>query len=97
MKHGKFKYGVAACAVVLMFVMASVVGASSVGDTVDQVCSRCHSKRRICLNIGVKTEAAWKATVKKMVDKGAQLSPDKVDAVAGYLAGLAPGTGTVCQ
>ncbi|MBI9080617.1 MAG: hypothetical protein JEY79_12875 [Pseudodesulfovibrio sp.] len=99
MKCAKFKFNVAACVVALMLAIALVggVSASSVGDTVKDVCSRCHSNRRICLNVGVKTNVAWVSTVGKMVDKGAQLSPDSIDEVAGYLSGLAPGTGSVCQ
>ena len=61
------------------------------------MCSRCHSPKRICLNLGVKSAPAWKATVEKMVGKGAQLPTDKIEAAAGYLSGLAPGEGTLCQ
>jgi len=97
MKYGKLKFGLAACAIVLMFAMAGVVGASDIGATIKQTCSRCHSTKRICLNLGVKNKASWKSTVNKMVGKGAKLPADQIDAAVGYLSGLAPGTGTVCQ
>lgn len=97
MKQGKLKYGVTVCIVTLMVSMAGIVGASEIGDTVKNACSMCHSTKRVCLNLGVKSGAAWKATVTKMVAKGAQLKADEIDMAAGYLAGLAPGTGTVCQ
>lgn len=97
MKQGKLKYGVAACIVVLMVAMAGIVGSSEIGDTVKNACSMCHSTKRVCLNLGVKSEAAWKSTITKMVAKGAQLQDNGIDVAAGYLAGLAPGTGSVCQ
>ena len=97
MKIGEFRYSVVFCSFVLLGSMAGFVGASDIGAVVKKDCSMCHSTKRICLNLGVKSEAAWKATIIKMVGKGSQLSADTIDAAAGYLSNLAPGTGTVCQ
>jgi len=97
MTFRKARYALAGCAVVVGFTLAGMAGASDMGQTVKQTCSRCHSPKRICLNLGVKNDAAWKATVTRMVQKGAQLPANQIDAATAYLAGLAPGTGTVCE
>lgn len=93
----KARYVLAGFVICAGFAMAGMAGAADIGQTVRQACARCHSPKRICLNLGVKSDAAWKATVARMVEKGAQLPADQVEAAAGYLSGLAPGTGTVCE
>lgn len=93
----KVRYVLAGCVVAGVVALAGAGGASDIGQTVKQSCSRCHTTKRICLNLGVKSDVAWKATVARMVDKGTQLPVDQIDAAAGYLSGLAPGTGTVCE
>ncbi|ADU61853.1 MAG: hypothetical protein KUA35_07245 [Pseudodesulfovibrio sp.] len=93
----KVRYVLAGCVVAGVFALAGVGGASDIGPTVKQSCSRCHTTKRICLNLGVKSDTAWKATVARMVEKGAQLPAGQIDAAAGYLTGLAPGGGTVCE
>ncbi|MUM78554.1 hypothetical protein GKC30_12995 [Pseudodesulfovibrio sp. F-1] len=93
----KTRYALAGCAMAGIFALAGMAGASDIGQTVKQACSRCHSPKRVCLTVGVKNDAAWKATVARMVQKGAQLPADRIDAASAYLAGLAPGTGTVCE
>lgn len=97
MKRIKRQYALAACACVMFFSLAATTGASNIGAVVKKACSRCHSTKRICLNVGVKSEAAWKATIRKMVGKGAKLPVDRIDAAATYLSNLAPGSGSVCQ
>lgn len=79
-----------------IFALAGLAGASDIGATVKRACTTCHSAKRICLNLGVKSEAAWQATVQKMVAKGAQLSADQVGPAASYLAGLRQGGGPIC-
>jgi len=89
---------IGAGALVVTFVLATgFAGAADVGATIQSVCSKCHSTKRICLNVGAKDRAGWEATVKAMVAKGARLSPADIGPAADYLSGLAPGTGTVCQ
>lgn len=97
MKSGKIKYLLAAFICIVSFSLAGISGASDIGASVKEACSRCHSTKRICLNLGVKSEDAWKATVTKMVSKGAQLSSDKIDTAASYLTGLTPGAAPLCQ
>lgn len=97
MKAGRIHLFIAASICVVVLALAGAGRASDIGDTVKQVCSRCHSTKRICLNVGVKSASAWKSTVTQMVGKGAQLPADKIEAAVGYLSGLAPGTGSVCQ
>lgn len=75
----------------------AVTSASDIGALVKEKCSVCHSTKRICKSIGIKDAAGWNKTIKRMLAKGAPLPSDQVGAAAGYLTGLAPGTGTVCQ
>lgn len=96
MKSGKIVFLSVVVASFMLFAFG-VSGASDMGNAVKQACSSCHSTKRICLNAGVKSAEAWKATVEKMVAKGAGLPADQIDAAADYLTALAPGTGPVCE
>jgi hypothetical protein len=91
------RYVAAGCLGAALCVLVGVAGAADMGQTVSQACSRCHSTKRICMNQGVKSEAAWKATVAAMIDKGAQLPAGQAAAAAAYLAGLASGAGPLCR
>lgn len=84
---------VCASALILFAVSAS---ANSV-ETIQQKCTVCHTANRICLNLGVKSEAGWKATVEMMVARGANLKPEQVDSTIKYLFTLKPGTNGLCD
>ncbi len=97
MKSRKF-YGVLfSFVLVAMLALAGTGGASGIGGVVKTACTKCHSSKRICLNVGAKNLDMWKATVKTMVRKGAQLPADKINAAASYLTNLKPGAGEICQ
>jgi cytochrome c-type biogenesis protein CcmH/NrfF len=49
-----------------------------------QRCSVCHSLSRV--SSAQKTAAQWKATVDKMINNGAQLSPAEEQTLVNYLA-----------
>ncbi|MGC8825499.1 MAG: hypothetical protein ACP5TV_00670 [Anaerolineae bacterium] len=51
-------------------------------------CTRCHSLDRV--RQSRKSEADWKATVERMVGKGAALSAEEIEAVVRYLAQTYP-------
>jgi hypothetical protein len=93
----RIRYVLAGCVCAGLFALVGVCGAADMGGTVKQVCSRCHSTKRICLNLGVKSENAWKSTVAKMVEKGAQLPAGQVDATASYLSQQPPDSGAFCD
>jgi len=95
MMTGRKQYVLAA--VVLAAFMIGSAGAADIGTTVKKTCTACHSSKRICLNLGVKDGPAWKSTVTRMVGNGARLANDQIGDFANYLAGLAPGTGTICE
>ena len=52
--------------------------------TVENTCSECHGLEQIVDN--PMTAEKWRATVNKMVKKGATLSPEEVDSVVEYLS-----------
>ncbi|WP_147820343.1 hypothetical protein [Salidesulfovibrio onnuriiensis] len=81
-----------ACVLVLGFAVVAV-NAQSGGD-VSAACSSCHNLKRVCLMVGSKDKAGWEKTINRMVANGASVG--NPGAMAGYLAGLAPGTGP-CQ
>jgi hypothetical protein len=50
-------------------------------------CTECHGLERVDVT---KNEAQWKTTIDRMVAKGADLTGDEVDFLAGYLAERQP-------
>ena len=82
-----------------LIVMGTVVGgfASDIGPTIQQTCTKCHSPKRICLNLGVKSESAWNSTINKMVGKGAKLPKDRINEAASFLSTLEPGAPLLCN
>lgn len=97
MKFSKVQYWLAACVCLSMFSLAAVAGASDVSAVVQKACTKCHSSKRICLNLGVKSSDAWKTTVQNMVKKGAMIPSDSVEEAAMYLAKLDPGSAPICE
>jgi mono/diheme cytochrome c family protein len=60
-------------------------GSTDAGQTLmEQRCSVCHSPSRV--TSAQKTAAQWKATVDKMINNGAQLSPAEEQTLVNYLA-----------
>lgn len=97
MNSSKIQYCLAACACVVAFMFAAVAGASDIAEVTNKACTKCHSSKRICLNLGVKSGPAWKENVAKMVTKGAKIPKDRVEEAAMYLAGLEPGSTPLCD
>lgn len=97
MKSRKVYGGLGAVVLLAVFMLAGSVGAGDIANTVGSACTKCHSSKRICLNLGAKSKNLWKVTVTNMVRKGAKLPADQIDAAADYLAGLKPGQDPICQ
>ncbi|CCH48570.1 hypothetical protein [Pseudodesulfovibrio piezophilus] len=93
----KFRYQIAVSLFCSIFFLAGFGLASDMGTFVEKTCTKCHSAKRICLNLGVKSGPAWKSTVEKMVAKGAQVAPEKIEGVALYLAGANPDSSVLCR
>lgn len=51
-------------------------------------CTRCHNLDRV--EQASKTQAEWRVTVERMVNRGAELSPAEIEAVVQYLAEAYP-------
>lgn len=96
MKMQKWVGGLSALVFVAMFSLAATVGAADIATQVQAACTKCHSPKRICLNLGAKNQTLWKGTITTMVGKGAQLPHDRIDAAAAYLANLKPGESAIC-
>lgn len=87
----------ATCLLLFALTVAGPTSASDIGESVKTNCTRCHSAKRICLNLGVKSKGAWVSTIEKMVAKGAKLPQEQVAAAADYLGDLKPGDGPPCN
>ena len=83
--------------VLLLLTVSWAAHAADIGSTVKQSCTRCHSAKRICLNVGVKSADGWKSTINRMLGKGAQLSASQASQAVNYLSGLKPGSGPLCN
>src|SRR5579863_8365412 len=53
-------------------------------DVVQNACSECHGLDQVVSN--PMSPEKWRATVEKMVKKGASVSPDQIDMVVEYLS-----------
>uniref|UniRef100_A0A7C4RT86 Cytochrome c domain-containing protein n=1 Tax=Desulfatirhabdium butyrativorans TaxID=340467 RepID=A0A7C4RT86_9BACT len=60
-------------------------------------CTVCHGAAKICQQIGKKDEAQWKATIERMVKKGADLPANLQAPAAAYLAGTKAASGPLCD
>jgi len=97
MKYSRIQSCFAAFVCVVAFSFAIGASASDIGSVVNKACTKCHSAKRICLNLGVKSEPAWKTTVEHMVKKGAKIPAEEVDETALYLAKLKPDSAPLCD
>jgi competence ComEA-like helix-hairpin-helix protein len=59
---------------------------------VESACSECHGLDQV-VQAGM-SAADWKATVNRMIRKGANVTPEQIDVVADYLAVYFPGDKT---
>jgi hypothetical protein len=62
-----------------------------------KACTVCHGAPKVCAQIGKKDEAQWKATIERMVKKGAELPADQQAAAAKYLADPKAASGPICE
>ena len=68
----------------LLLLMASPVSAQPAAKAlVEKECSKCHTMSRVTK--ASKDAAAWKKTVDRMIQKGANIKPEETDAVIQYL------------
>ncbi|WP_028323108.1 hypothetical protein [Desulfatirhabdium butyrativorans] len=85
--------------VTMLFTLSSapVFSAEATPDAaILKACTVCHGAPKICAQIGKKDEAQWKATIERMVKKGAELPADQQAAAAKYLADPKAASGPVC-
>jgi len=82
---------------VALLALAMAAGAGDMGETIGRTCSACHSTKRICQNLGVKSPEAWTATVTKMIGRGAKLSADQVAGAVEYLSTTTPDQAPFCR
>ena len=85
------------CALVVVAACGMSQSATASSDLVMSRCSSCHGTERICRMLGVKSEAEWKSTVRRMVANGARLKSGEQPTIVGYLAGLEAGAKPICK
>lgn len=87
-------------AVTLLLTLFSAPGFSADASpeaAILKACTVCHGAPKICAQIGKKDETQWKATIERMVKKGAELPADQQAAAAKYLADPKAASGPVCE
>lgn len=90
---------------VVAFVMGMAIVFHATADAADtspetailKSCTVCHGAARICQQIGKKDEAQWKATIERMVKKGADLPANLQAPAAAYLADTKAASGPLCD
>lgn len=63
----------------------------------NETCSTCHYKTRICQKLGKKKKGAWKKTINTMVRYGAKISPKEQETLLTCLSKAVPGDKRVCD
>jgi hypothetical protein len=90
---------------VLMF-LTSCSGTPEIGtpppdsvcsSIVNDKCTKCHYKTRICEALGKKSPGKWVKTINIMVKNGAQLTEDEKNKVIACLSSLPEGSTVICQ
>lgn len=97
MKIAKMQYVIVMCVCVAAFSFSAIAGASDIAEVVNNACTKCHSPKRICLNMGVKSESAWKTTVERMIKKGAKVPAERAEEASMYLAKLGSDNAPFCK
>jgi len=64
---------------------------------VNDKCTKCHYKTRICEALGKKSPGKWVKTINIMVKNGAQLTEDEKNKVIACLSSLPEGSAVICQ
>lgn len=59
-------------------------------------CTYCHNADRICKNFGRRGSSEWRATVSRMISKGARVDETEAAAIANYLVTARAENSTLC-
>lgn len=99
MMNNRMKIMLCAAAVLAALSFSGLqAGAGDQGEALLQkACTKCHSAKRICRNIGKKDGPWWEKTVTRMIGHGAKLSDEQEDTLVSSLAGAEKDKVTLCE
>jgi hypothetical protein len=66
-------------------------------STLEQKCTACHHKTRICDKVGSKNRRSWKNTTKRMIRYGLKLEDSEVEMITECLVDLEEKPGKFCD
>ena len=75
-------------AAVFIFTSAPLLAGQDCIEMLEQNCTNCHYKTRICKKVGKKNRRAWKNTTKRMIRYGLKLDKSELDKVTNCLVAL---------
>ncbi len=65
-------------------------------NLVKMKCTYCHNAERICKNLGRRGSSEWRATVSRMITKGARVDDAEKSAITGFLVTARAENSTLC-
>ncbi|MEN8135285.1 MAG: hypothetical protein ABFS18_07080 [Thermodesulfobacteriota bacterium] len=66
-------------------------------ELLEQKCTSCHYKSRICDKVGKKNRRSWKNTTKRMIRYGLKLDKSEVDKITDCLVALEENSEKFCD
>ncbi len=76
---------------------APLLAGQDCSEMLEQNCTSCHYKSRICQKVGKKTKRAWKNTTKRMIRYGLKLDKSELNKITDCLVALEENPGQFCQ
>jgi hypothetical protein len=73
-----------------------IVAQDNTEISVKMKCTYCHNAERICKSMGRKNASEWRATITRMVTKGAKIDDTQKNAMADFLVAARPQSTTLC-
>ena len=80
-----------------LFASAPLLAGQDCVEMLEQNCTSCHYKTRICKKVGTKNKRSWKNTTKRMVRYGLKLDKSELDKVTNCLVALEENSEKFCD
>lgn len=84
-------------ATALLLTAGPLLASQDCSERLEQNCTSCHYKSRICEKVGKKTKRAWKNTTKRMIRYGLKLDKSELDEITACLVALEDKSGKFCE
>jgi hypothetical protein len=88
---------VIALATAFIFAPAPLLAEQDCIEMLEQNCTSCHYKTRICKKVGKKNKRAWKNTTKRMIRYGLKIDKSELAKITNCLVSLKENPGKFCD